>query len=217
MEGSQACPWEGATAELAGLVHNMNLGSRRGRLPESGSARVGPDWLAKGAPQSFQRRSGGALPNYYAASQQQQEQQFQHQQRPSYGGPASLGWGGQAIPGSAPGFKAPWFGRSRGRGGGGGGTPNAGWARGRQQGGGGSRRPSRPAWGSAEQRGDITVEHLVGLVGSIPAGQRISDGVLQALFQMDGGRSVALLMKELSKAGMQARCGGWRGPGGPAA
>lgn len=53
---------------------------------------------------------------------------------------------------------------------------------------------------------ELSIDSLVALVGAIPASQPISDTVYQALFQLDG-RACALLLKELSKAGLQFRCG----------
>ncbi len=52
---------------------------------------------------------------------------------------------------------------------------------------------------------ELSIDSLVALVGAIPASQPISDTVYQALFQLDG-RACALLLKELSKAGLQFRC-----------
>ncbi|KAI7837283.1 hypothetical protein COHA_008897 [Chlorella ohadii] len=51
---------------------------------------------------------------------------------------------------------------------------------------------------------ELSIDSLVALVGAIPASQPISDTVYQALFQLDG-RACALLLKELSKAGLQFR------------
>lgn len=52
-------------------------------------------------------------------------------------------------------------------------------------------------------------------MGATPASQPIGDAVYQALFQLDG-RACALLLKDLSKAGLQFRCAarGARAAGG---
>lgn len=123
----------------------------------------------------------------------------------------NMGWGGQAIPENGA-FKAPWFGKSRGRGGQAGGR---GRGRGRSSAPGASggpnsgRRGYRRSYegngGSGNGSGDdLSIDGLVALVGGIPASQPITEAVYQALFQLDG-RSCALLLKELSKAGMQFR------------
>lgn len=130
-------------------------------------------------------------------------------------GPQSMGWGGQAIH-DTPGFKAPWFGKSRGRGstneqgnsGQGSGGRNG--ARGGRRGGPGivNRRGIR-SFGSGSGSGsgmdDVSIENLVALMCATPPDQSISNQVYQALFQLDG-RSFALLLKNLAKSGMQQRC-----------
>lgn len=105
--------------------------------------------------------------------------------------------------------QAPWFGKSRGRG------PAAGRGRGRGRGGppgaapNGLRRNGLRRYDGSGIGGpgdELSIDSLVALVGAIPASQPISDTVYQALFQLDG-RACALLLKELSKAGLQFRCG----------
>ncbi|EFN58078.1 hypothetical protein CHLNCDRAFT_142373 [Chlorella variabilis] len=58
--------------------------------------------------------------------------------------------------------------------------------------------------GALPSADDFSIDSLVALVGGTPASQPITDAVYQALFQLDG-RSCALLLKDLSKAGMQFR------------
>ena len=120
--------------------------------------------------------------------------------------PHSMGWGGQAIPENGS-FKAPWFGKSRGRGG-----PAGGRGRGRGAApgcnGSSGRRGGRRYDGNGLGGGgdELSIDSLVALVGATPASQPIGDAVYQALFQLDG-RACALLLKDLSKAGLQFRCG----------
>jgi pentatricopeptide repeat domain-containing protein 1 len=123
-----------------------------------------------------------------------------------------MGWGGQAITENGT-FKAPWFGKSRGRGSSAGGR-GRGRGRGNAQNAGSSsgsgRRGFRRGYDSSNGGNGLTphdglsIDGLVALVGGIPASQPITDTVYQALFQLDG-RSCALLLKDLSKAGMQFR------------
>lgn len=120
------------------------------------------------------------------------------------GGPLSVGWGGQAIPDS-PGFRVPWFGRSRGKGS----FPPRSRGRGRsggleQRG----RRSMRRAWnavdeGLREEEG-LSVEEVVSLIQGLPQGQHIPEAAYQSLFQFDS-RATALLLKDLSKAGLGHR------------
>ena len=141
---------------------------------------------------------------------------------PSPTQPSPVGWGGQAIPDS-PGFKVPWFGRSRGkgpvparggrgsRGKGRGTAANSPSMAGRR----GTRRtPGRPAntgsrsamttqYGGSEEPG-MSVEELVALIQNLNPKQRIPDAAFHALFHFDS-RAAALLLKDLSKAGSSAR------------
>ncbi|KAK9863821.1 hypothetical protein WJX84_002381 [Apatococcus fuscideae] len=142
----------------------------------------------------------------------------------SPGQPGAVGWGGQAIPDS-PGFRVPWFGRSRGKGmaanrggrgnrGKGRGPPGSALGMGGRRG--GRRTPGHPAnavhrsaldsqYGSygLEDQG-MSVEELVALIQNLNPKQRIPDAAFHALFHFDS-RATALLLKDLSKAGMGAR------------
>ena len=148
----------------------------------------------------------------------------------AYGIP-SLGWGGQAIQ-DAGAFKAPWFGKSRGRTNNGNGDNNGngqqngngrgGRNRGRnnngnnngghgpnggQQGNAGRGNRTRRSWSDALDETspeDAAVEKLVALVTSTPAGQSLPDNVYQSLFQLQG-RSCALVLKELARSGLHRR------------
>ncbi len=137
---------------------------------------------------------------------------------------AQVGWGGQAIPDS-PGFRVPWFGRNRGKG-----LPTARGARGtrgrsrgamspslslggrrgaRRAGPNGSNVATRSALDSQyggygiDQQG-MSIDEVVHLVQNLSPKQRIPDAAFSALFHFDS-RATALLLKELSKAGMGAR------------
>lgn len=118
-------------------------------------------------------------------------------------GQLSVGWGGQAIPDS-PGFRVPWFGRSRGKGA----FPTRGRGRGRGGGFERGRRNIRRSWGPGDERlaeeEGMSVEEVVSLVQSLPQGQHIPDAAFQALFHFDS-RAAALLLKDLSKAGLGHR------------
>ena len=116
----------------------------------------------------------------------------------------------QAIPDS-PGFRVPWFGRSRGKGG-----PLPG-SRGRRGRGsferGGGRRGIRRAWsgglpldeyqGVGHEEG-LSVEDIVNMCQQLPPGKPVPEAAYQALFHFDS-RATALLLKDLSKAGLGAR------------
>lgn len=135
-------------------------------------------------------------------------------------GPNNMGWGGQTIQ-DASGFKAPWFGRSRGRGptanGNGGNGNGHSNGRGRHRNGrngnggrnGNANGRGRRSWGDAHDDAlgdDVTVEALVSLVAGVPEGQPIGDSTYKALFQLEG-RSCALLLKELARASLHRRAG----------
>ncbi|KAL4442119.1 hypothetical protein ABPG77_011380 [Micractinium sp. CCAP 211/92] len=213
--------WDGGAEALAGLVSGLHIGA----VPHTG-AKFGhpsghhnewqqqqmtlqptglhPEFAHLAAATAPYQRNGAPLPpphanGYGMAVPVSTPAPQQH----------SMGWGGQAIPENGT-FKAPWFGKSRGRGG-----PAGGRGRGRGRGGhAGSAGPSSGRRGS--RRGydgggglggppdELSIDSLVALVGAIPASQPISDTVYQALFQLDG-RACALLLKDLSKAGLQFR------------
>ena len=127
----------------------------------------------------------------------------QHRVQLSGQNPLSVGWGGQAIPDS-PGFRVPWFGRSRGKGS----FPARGRGRGRSGGFERGRRNVRRSWNSADERlaedEGLSVEEVVSLIQALPQGQHIPDAAYQSLFQFDS-RAAALLLKDLSKAGLGHR------------
>ena len=135
-----------------------------------------------------------------------------------------VGWGGQAIPDS-PNFRAPWFGRSRGKGAAGG--RGARGARGKGQGAspqglnqngrrGPRRAGGRPSsvvprtmlgsnYNGFSMAGEgMSVEQLVVLMQDLRPNQAIPDAVFHALFHFDS-RATALLLKDLSKAGLDGR------------
>jgi len=165
--------------------------------------------------------------------------------------PQSMGWGGQAISDPS-GFKAPWFGKTRG-----GKINNTGHTRGGQrdhrnnndngnnngnnhhnsnsngyrsrsqnyngnynQRNGGSRHrnngwngnydSSRSGSGSGspgtDDSDEFSIDTVVQNVASLPRGTPVPDSIYQALFRLEG-RSCALLLKELSKAGLARRAG----------
>lgn len=140
---------------------------------------------------------------------------------PAYNGHPMMGWGGQAIH-DTNGFKAPWFGKGgRGRNGNGfnGDNNGNGNGRGRNRGranggianGNGGRngnKPRRSGFDALDDASgaDATIEVLVNLVSSVPNGQPLGDATYQALFQLEG-RSCALLLKELARAGLHKRAG----------
>ena len=97
-------------------------------------------------------------------------------------------------------------GRGRGSSSSGPGAPGGGPATGRRS----YRRSDGANGGSGLGAGgeDVSIESLVAQVGSIPSSHPITDAVYQALFQLDG-RACAMLLKDLSKAGMQFRWG-WK-------
>lgn len=113
----------------------------------------------------------------------------------------------QTIPDSQ-GFRVPWFGRSRGKGG----PPPGG--RGRRGRGGyekGGRRGFRRNWhsGAADQYGEggedgLSVEDIVCMCQSLPQSKAVPESAYQALFHFDS-RATALLLKDLSKAGLGFR------------
>lgn len=114
----------------------------------------------------------------------------------------------QTIPDST-GFRVPWFGRNRGKGG----PPQGG--RGRRGRGGidrGGRRGIRRTWsgnGGADQYGEgieegLSVEDVINMCHSLPHSQPVPDRAYQALFHFDS-RATALLLKDLSKAGLGYR------------
>lgn len=125
----------------------------------------------------------------------------------SMGQETSIGWGGQTIQDS-PGFRVPWFGRSRGKGG-----PPRGRGRGRMGGYNDNRgrRAVRRSWSTnnaAEHGLDVddgmSVEDVVHCIQGLPKGQHIPESCYQALFHFDS-RAAALLLKDLSKAGLGFR------------
>lgn len=217
--------WDGGAEALAGLVSGLHIGA----VPHTGSKFGHPtahhnEWQQQqmtlqptGLPPEFAHlaaatapyshsRNGAPLPppahanGYAMATPAPPPAPQQH----------SMGWGGQAIPENGT-FKAPWFGKSRGRAGPGGGR-GRGRGRGGSAGGAGpssGRRGSRRGYDGSGGLGgppdELSIDSLVALVGAIPASQPISDTVYQALFQLDG-RACALLLKDLSKAGLQFRC-----------
>jgi len=138
----------------------------------------------------------------------------------------NLGWGGQAIQDNG-GFKAPWFGKTRGRSGpngNGNGQHNGGSGRGGRNRGrngnnsnsngrggrsgiGNGNHPRRSGWpdspdASAPEEADA--ETFVAMVSNVPPGQPLSDGIYQSLFQLQG-RSCALVLKELARSGLHRR------------
>lgn len=141
----------------------------------------------------------------------------------------NLGWGGQAIQDNGS-FKAPWFGKTRGRSGpngNGNGQHNGGNGRGgrnrgrngnnannngnhnngRGNGGGNASRSRRSGWGESSDAPapeEADVESLVAMISNIPPGQDLSDNIYQSLFRLQG-RSCALVLKELARSGLHRR------------
>ena len=164
--------------------------------PYAGAGR--PDangWLGPVSPGGPAQRSSAAGPG--PASPGPHHRTFQQNH------PLSVGWGGQAIPDS-PGFRVPWFGRSRGKGA----FPSRGRGRGRGAGFDRGRRNVRRGWNAADERlaeeEGLSVEEVVSLISGLPQGHHIPETAYQALFQFDS-RAAALLLKDLSKAGLGFR------------
>lgn len=181
------------------------------------------------------QRAYGGLGGFGAASQQQQQAQPPPQQGyagtsgrqysnvappghqpPTGAGPdhqqgaGFVGWGGQAIQ-DAPGYRVPWFGRSRakyrhsGRG-----RDDRGGFGGRGGGGAGWGQPYALAAGPGVVPGRVpidkamTFEEMVSLIQKLPAREPIPDAIHQALAGHDS-RAVALLLKDLSRVGRDKR------------
>ncbi|GBF98291.1 hypothetical protein Rsub_10954 [Raphidocelis subcapitata] len=148
-------------------------------------------------------------------------------QPPGPGGPRppglSLGWGGATLPQDLSSARAPWFGRShkssshrqRGGGGGGGGGPGSsgsssgsapprgGGAGG--PGGPGPAGPGGPPHGAGPAAPDaLSVEDAVALVRRLPRDEPLPERLHRALRHLDS-RAAALLLKDLSKAGLDER------------
>lgn len=127
----------------------------------------------------------------------------------------SLGWGGQAIQDVGT-FKAPWFGKNRGRNGNPSGNHsnghrehngrNRGRGRGRNGNHGMSGRHRRAPIANFDENSteEVSVDMLIGLVQQVPNDQPLTDTVYRALFRLEG-RSCALLLKELARSGVQHR------------
>lgn len=147
--------------------------------------------------------------------------------------PQNMGWGGQAISDSS-GFKAPWFGKARGgnnnntgrsRGGHRNNHHNTNGYRSRtNQQHNGNQRNSGPrhhnnGWNSnygssrsgsgspgTDDSDEFSIDTVVTNIASLPRGTPVPDSIYQTLFRLEG-RSCALLLKELSKAGLAGRAG----------
>jgi pentatricopeptide repeat domain-containing protein 1 len=137
----------------------------------------------------------------------------------------NLGWGGQAIQDNS-GFKAPWFGKTRGRSGphgNGNGQHNGRGGRNRARnginnkyngrdgggggGGGNTRHSRRTGWVDSPDTPapeEADVESFVAMISNVPPGQALSDNIYQSLFQLQG-RSCALILKELARSGLHRR------------
>ena len=129
----------------------------------------------------------------------------------------SLGWGGQAIQDMGA-FKAPWFGKTRGRNGNGGMNHNSngqrgdmngrsrGRGRGRGNTNGNTNRIKKNGINTFDENStdDISVETLIDLMRQVPNSEPLPDTIYRALFRLEG-RSCALLLKELSRTGMHRR------------
>ena len=135
----------------------------------------------------------------------------------------NMGWGGQAIHENS-GFKAPWFGKTKG---GNNNTNNNGRNNSGRNGGRGSsnnrhnnnhnngsnqrQRGPRRNWNGnfddnspPDEGDDSSIEAIIQSIQKVPRGSPIPDSVYQSLFRLEG-RSCALLLKELSKVGLSRR------------
>jgi pentatricopeptide repeat protein len=153
--------------------------------------------------------------------------------RPGPEAPASgvVGWGGAVLPQDLSSARVPWFGRSRkvpahrvraGSSHGGGGGPGGGGASGAPPPGAphapgtpGAAPPpcALPGAGSMSSAGSgglllddaaLSVDELVAAARAAPRGARLPERVLRSLHGLDS-RAVALLLKDLSKAGLDER------------
>ena len=205
--------WEGPDALASSLAALQLSGLHQGKFAQ-GVQQHG-DWHHGAAPQPHMvalppelAHQLAAPPAFRGAAPPAVANGYHHAAAPPPpSAPPSMGWGGQAIPENGT-FKAPWFGKSRGRGG-----PAGGRGRGRGRGapgagpGGAVRRGGYRRDGAGGLGGppdELSIDSLVALVAATPAQQPIGEAVYQALFQLDG-RACALLLKDLSKAGLQFR------------
>lgn len=121
----------------------------------------------------------------------------------SSSGAPQVGWGGCALP-PAPG-RVQYFGRNRSKGGPHREVRSAGGQRSE------AASPPPPAAPSASppppgrpQDEALSVEELGGLVRRLPRGETLPERLFRALHHLDS-RAVALLLKDLSKAGLDGR------------
>lgn len=131
----------------------------------------------------------------------------------SQGPQQALGWGGQPINDSN-GYKVPWFGRRRGaaghrarqcrnspvEGGGTQGGPSPNGSSSRDAG----NLPLPPFASSSQPQDALSVEEIVQLLRKTPRGDPCPARVFSSLHSLDS-RTVALLLKDISKAGLDSR------------
>lgn len=164
---------------------------------DNGGQQRPPPGMGFGPPRGNGRSNGNQQQDGKSSRFQGQESS---QQQGSY-----VGWGGQAIH-EAAGFRVPWFGRNRNKNNNHKPRNHMGKADGKDHGGHGLSQLSGPSYVPGVRDADdaMSVEEVVQMLKRLPKGETVPEKVQRSLYHFDS-RAVALLLKDLSKAGQDGR------------